>query len=110
MRENVEEEAQTSTSKPGVVESTPGNKAVSGKENTTHDEPKSASSTHDDDDGEREASEIKPKQKPFGSKKNIHTLGCFQNESSRGVKKKSMDLKLKLTIIYTMCVILFYDS
>ena len=87
LSENVEEEAQTSTSKPGVVESTPGNKgkAVSGKENTTHDEPKSASSTHDD--GEREASEIKPKQKPFGSKKNIHTLGCFQNESSRGVKK-----------------------
>ena len=85
LRENVEEEAQTSTSKPGSIESTPGNKgkAMSGKKNATHDDPKSASSTHDDG----EASEMKPKQKPFGSKQNIHTLGCFQNESSRGVKK-----------------------
>ena len=67
-----------------MVESTPRKKgkAVSGQGNTTHDEPKSASSTHDDDERE-----IKPKQKPFGSKKNIHTLGCFQNESSRGVMK-----------------------
>ena len=26
-----------------------------------------------------------PKEKPFGSKGNIHTLGCFQNESSKEV-------------------------
>ena len=28
-----------------------------------------------------------PKEKPFGEKKNIHTLSCFQNESSRPLKK-----------------------
>ena len=28
-----------------------------------------------------------PKEKPFGSKKNIHTLGCFKNESTREVMK-----------------------
>ena len=31
--------------------------------------------------------ESTPKQKPFGAKRNIHTLGCFQNESSRSVTK-----------------------
>ena len=52
LHEDVEEKAQTSTSKPGVVDSTSRKKgkAVSGQGNTTHDEPKSASSTHDDDE------------------------------------------------------------
>ena len=31
--------------------------------------------------------ESTPKQKPFGAKRNIHTLGCFQNETSRSVTK-----------------------
>ena len=36
---------------------------------------------------EREENTIpEPQQKPFGSNKNIFTLGCFQNESSKKVK------------------------
>lgn len=36
-----------------------------------------------------ETTSPEPQQKPFGSNKNIFTLGCFQNESSKKVKKIS---------------------
>jgi len=39
-------------------------------------------------DSENEKEKVMaPKEKPFGSKKNIHTLGCFKNESTRTVMK-----------------------
>ena len=38
------------------------------------------------EDGNASDMDDKPKEEPFGSKRNIHTLGCFQNESSKQVK------------------------
>ena len=40
-----------------------------------------------DSENEKKEKVMAPKEKPFGNKKNIHTLGCFKNESTRTVMK-----------------------
>ena len=43
--------------------------------------------TKADSEDETKEKVMAPKERPFGSKKNIHTLGCFKNESTREVMK-----------------------
>ena len=47
----------------------------------------SATNSKSEDEESQQQSEAKPKEKPFGASKNIHTLGCFSNESSRPIKR-----------------------
>ena len=46
-----------------------------------------ASKLEDGDNQQQDGhSASKPKEKPFGANRNIHTLGCFSNESSKPLK------------------------
>jgi hypothetical protein len=55
--------------------------------NATSKSHNSASNSKSEDEESQQQSETKPKEKPFGTNKNIHTLGCFSNESSRPIKR-----------------------
>ena len=47
----------------------------------------SASNAKSEDEESQQQAEAKPKEKPFGANRNIHTLGCFSNGSSRPIKR-----------------------
>ena len=67
---------------PKFVPGNPGNIYIA-----TSESHNAASNSKSEVEESQQQSETKQKEKPFGANKNIHTLGCFSNESSRPIKR-----------------------